>query len=285
MKTILVPTDFSKCSLNALNFAVHIAKQSGSKIHLTHSVHVPIDWAYPEMTSAGSMALGYDNQGAYYPTMKTVEQKAKKQLEKLKNTITKKGVSVDYSVSYQFMVTNVIKTAKKVNAGMVVMGTKGASGMKEMLIGSNTEKVIRQSETSVLVVPDKFKKTKIKKLLFATNFELLKNNTLKKLDEARALFKADVEFLYVNVPNYFETSFDIENQKEKFYKANKLKNNPFYIYCDLSIDQGIVNFSKKDSADLIALETHGRSGINHMLNGSIAENVCNHTEKAVLIIK
>jgi nucleotide-binding universal stress UspA family protein len=77
----------------------------------------------------------------------------------------------------------------------------------------------------------------------------------------------------------------VKNELEDFVKKFKLSNYTINIYNSRNIEKGITDFSDEVNADLIAIETHGRTGIAHLINGSLAEDVANHIDCPVLSIK
>src|SRR4051812_48203090 len=161
MKKILVPTDFSKNAAMATDVAFDIAKKAGATIVLLHVIDQVTGGSFNvEGQVAGS------NMADKLFNLKMI-QKAKAQLEKVVNDPKYAAVKVDGELRmgspYHGMIT--IIAEKKVD--LVVMGTAGKTGTSAMLIGSNTEKVIRNSNCPVLTVKGKPATNDFKNIVYA----------------------------------------------------------------------------------------------------------------------
>ena len=94
-----------------------------------------------------------------------------------------------------------------------------------------------------------------------------------------------MHLLKVNTPRSFERSEDSHRAMDEFLRTHELKRYTATIYNDLSIEEGILNFSRSIDADLIAMATHGRTGFFHVVNGSLTEDIVNRTSFPVLSVK
>jgi molybdopterin/thiamine biosynthesis adenylyltransferase len=179
--------------------------------------------------------------------------------------------------------------AKEHQADLIVMGSQGVSGMKEIFIGSNTEKVVRHSEIPVLIIKHNPVLMDFETVVFASDFE---EHSIKAYVNASRMFdlmNIKMHLLHVNLPNEsFKSSSEIEKKVTQFIKKadgnlDKLKTVKYV--SDYSIEKGILGFSNTIGADLIALATHGRKGIAHFFEGSISEDVANHSTLPVMTFK
>jgi len=128
MKRILVPTDFSPQAENALKVAVQIAQKNDSEIYLLHSLEMPLHLG----TSGGSGSLP---ESLYF--IKLAENNFEELLEK----DYLEGVKIREAIGHAEIYEDIAEAVSKHNIDLVIMGSHGASGFKEMFIGSNTEKV------------------------------------------------------------------------------------------------------------------------------------------------
>lgn len=273
MKKILVPTDFSAQAENALKVAAKLAKKHHCDIYLLHILEVTMHTVDPVTT--------YND----LPEAMFFMKLAHKQFEDLKAKDYLKGLTIHEHVEFHEIFKGVYHVCKKQNIDLVVMGSNGASGLKEMLIGSNTEKVVRTSETPVLVIKNEHKIFKTKHFVFASDFNEESKEPFKKAIEFANIFGSKVHLLMVNTPNHFITSSDAQYRIQKFIKDLKLPNHTINIYNDITIETGIINFSKSIEADLIGMSTHGRQGISHFFNGSVSEDLVNHAKRPVITFK
>ncbi|WP_341216849.1 universal stress protein [uncultured Wocania sp.] len=273
MKKILVPTDFSEQAENALKVAAQLAKTHNCEIYLLHIVEIP-------MHKVDALS-SYNNlpEAVYFMKL------AHKQFEALKTKDYLKGLVIHEHVDLHEIFKGIFQTCKKHNIDLVVMGSNGVSGLREMLVGSNTEKVVRTSETPVLVIKNEHKKFKVKDFVFASDFKDESKTSYKKALNFAEVLGAKMHLLMVNTPNKFVTSAKANNRIKKFTEDFSFSKYTINIYNDLSIEKGIMNFSQSINADLIGMSTHGRQGISHFFNGSISEDLVNHAKRPVITFK
>jgi nucleotide-binding universal stress UspA family protein len=275
MKRILVPVDFSKEAESAAKVAASIARKTDSEIFLVHMLELPVTTIDPaEMNTISS-----EPQIIYF--MKLAHQK----FDKFKKLPFLKGLRVVESVQFQHAFSGIIEESKKNKIDLIVMGSQGASGLQEMFIGSNTEKVVRKSNVPVLVIKKDVEEFSIEDIVFASDFNVESKSTFQRVIDFAKLFDARIHLLYVNTIHNFNTSENIEKRISDFMKDFDLKNYTANIYNDISIEKGILSFGRNIDADLIALNTHGRSGLSKLFNGSIGEELANHALRPVITFK
>ena len=273
MKKILVPTDFSSQAENALRVAVQLAKKFNSEIHLLHVLELPLH----KVDALSS----YNNKPEAIYFMKL----AQKKFEELAEKDYLKDLVLHEHVEFHEIFKGVFHVCKKESIDLIVMGSNGATGFKEMLVGSNTEKVVRTSETPVLVVKNEHKKFKVKDFVFASDFKDESKETYKKVIKFAEVLGAKIHLLMVNTPFKFITSNKANNRMENFANDFDFKKYTLNRFNDNSIEEGIMNFSQSIDADLIGMSTHGRQGISHFFNGSIGEDLVNHARRPVITFK
>jgi len=276
MKKILVPVDFSECSEYALEVASNLAKKYDAEIIALHMLGIPDT----VLTSSQSKEM---LEGIYY--VKLAEKRFKEFLDK----DYLKGVQITDSV-YNYKKFNELNTiALEKKADLIIMGSHGSSGLSEVFVGSNTEKVVRSSDIPVLVVKKESKNFDAENAVFACDFT---EENLKAFKNAMKLFNSlnnvTVSLLYVNLPgqNYRSTN-EIDARVKKFLiKANAINLlDQVDYYNDYTVEDGIFNYSNKIGADIIALPTHGRRGLAHFFAGSISEGLVNHSKIPVITFK
>ncbi len=275
MKRILVPIDFSKEAESAAKVAAEIARKTGSEIYLVHMLELPVTTIDPaEMNSISS-----EPQIIYF--MKLAHQK----FEKFKSLPFFDGLKVIESVQFQHAFSGIIAESEKNQIDLIVMGSQGASGLQEMFIGSNTEKVVRRSSIPVLVIKQDIDEFKIKDLVFASDFNKESKTTFQRVVNFANIFDARIHLLYINTIHNFNTTKNIEQRIAAFMDDFDFDNYDTNIYNDISIEKGILSYSRNIDADLIALNTHGRSGLSQLFNGSIGQELANHALKPVITFK
>ena len=275
MKSILVPVDFSVQAEYAAKVAAEIARQTHSKIFLLHMLELPTGVVDPT-------SFGTSNNT---PTALLFLKRAHEKFEEFKNLPFFEGLVVDDSVQFHKAYDGIIEESKKKNADLIVMGSKGASGLEEMLVGSNTEKVVRNSEIPVLVVKKDVDNFKVENIVFASNFKFDNRKAFQKILDFSSLFNARLHLLKINTIQNFETTKESSDAIRNFINDFDLGDYTLNIYNDISVESGILNFSKLIDADIIALNTHGRRGLAHLFNGSIGEDLANHAKLPVVTFK
>lgn len=275
MKKILVPTDFSENSKNAIRFAIGIAARTGAQIELLHvntaAAYAPVlpDY-YPMQTEAfGDYAAS-----------------AAADLHALKREMEFEGLNIETRVEEGFLHTAINDLVREEGCDLVVMGTKGATGAVEFFVGSNTEKVIRTSLCPVLAVPDAAtEKFRLQTVVLATTLRPDQAAAFETLAAWQKVFDFEVKILYLNNPGGFDSTTDIETAEAEFRKAYGLKNTDLFSSSNtFNEEKAILKFAEGIEADLIVMATHQRRGISHLMFGSLAEDTANHSEIPVLCI-
>jgi nucleotide-binding universal stress UspA family protein len=276
MKRILVPTDFSKTSIIALEVACAIAKKGGAEVIALHVVE--------EAGSESFRVTGEVPQKSFEDRLYTFKllEKSKKQLEKLVLDPKFSSIKLDgeLRLGNAFHGMNTIIAEQKVD--LVVMGTQGHSRLQEMIIGSNTEKVVRHSKVPVLSVHKKPTKVNFKNIVYATAMSKNEEKFSKIVMSAQAMYNSKIHLVRINTPGDFQRDRVAKEYMEKFAKKLGLKNYTINVYNDVTEEEGIIYFADSINADLIAMATHGRTGFAHVLAGSIAEEVVSHAKRPVL---
>ena len=154
-----------------------------------------------------------------------------------------------------------------------------------MFIGSNTEKVVRNSDIPVLVIKKEDDNFSADKFVFASDFsDEIKKSFAKVVDFANK-FNSHIYMVNINTPNNFKSTEVAQNTMDEFASNFEMKNYSTHIYNDVNVEKGILHFAKSIKADLIGMSTHGRKGISHFFNGSISEDLVNHAKRAVITFK
>jgi nucleotide-binding universal stress UspA family protein len=170
-------------------------------------------------------------------------------------------------------------------ADIVIMGSKGSSGIEEVLIGSNTEKVVRNSSCPVLTIKSKVSPKDIHKVVFASDFNEVPGDVVARLKAAIATINADLHLVKINTPSIFENSRSSKEKMKAFVEDFEVEAASMEVYNSASEEDGILEYADDMNADMIAMATHGRTGFLHLLSGSIAEDVVNAAKRPVWTMK
>jgi nucleotide-binding universal stress UspA family protein len=277
MKKILVPTDFSKPAVLASEVAVDIAKKAGAEITLLHVVE---EVSGSSINIEGEASYEGNWEDKIY-TMKLIE-KAKKQMAKFATDPKFSDVKVrqELRIGSPYHGMNAIIAERKVD--LVVMGTSGRSDLEQMIIGSNTEKVVRHAHCPVLTVHNKPANKEFKNIVYATSMSKEEEVFSKIVRRTQQLYDSTIHLVRINTPGNFQRDAIAKKYMNDFAKKLQLKNFTINVYNDITEEEGIIYFADSIDADLIAMATHGRTGFAHVLAGSIAEDVVSHARRPVL---
>lgn len=268
MKNILVPCDFSKPALNAFRFALDVARKSKGTIFLMNVIQLP---AIHDPIIMPVVAFEKE-------FFKELKEKTAQQFDKLIARYKPGKARVKSGVTFGSPFRMIQDFIKKKKIDLVIMGSHGSTGVREYLIGSNAEKVVRNSTVPVLIIKDYYKGP-IKDIVFANTLETESQEKLiERVKELQAFFKAKVHILYVNTPINFTADNITMERLNRFAKQFSFRNYTLNVYNYPFAESGIIQFTKWIKGDLIAMGTHGRKGIAHFLNGSLAEDVVNHAD-------
>ena len=267
MQKILVPCDFSEQSVNAFRLAVDLAHQTKGEVHVLHVIEVPVmhdSLLMPTLSFEASL-------------LKELSDNAENQFKKLaadnptQTPVITKNVFGNISVMILDYVT-------ENNIELVVMGTKGASGLRELLIGSNAERIVRRASCPVITVRAYEKLQNIKNIVFPNSLEEEQDDLVEHIKVLQGFLKASLHVVWINTPGNF-TSDNITLIKMKdFAKRFALTDYTLNIFNDTYEESGVISFAHMIKADMIAMGTHGRKGISHIMSGSLAEDVVNHID-------
>ncbi|WP_299760774.1 universal stress protein [uncultured Pontibacter sp.] len=280
MRRILVPTDFSDEARNAYEIAISVARRTGAAIKLLHVVETPYYSA--NFSATGDVMVGSDGMEQVY--MLRLLESTKAQMKELLQAVPHEGVQVVHEVDVDRPINKIRRTIKEDNVDLVVMGSKGSSGLDEFLIGSNTEKVVRTAACPVLTVKGRIKDFDVKEVVLASDFKREVRHAMDQFKAFQQLFGARMHLVYINTPGAFESSSNVRQKLEYTAEKYGLQNYTINVYNDVMEEDGILHFANDIRADLIMMATHGRTGFAHLLSGSIAEDLVNHTSIPVLTV-
>lgn len=245
MKKIILPTDFSHNAYNACEYALKLFKDEECAFYLIHT-YTPAVYQ-PEYTlgNPGQIGLGDEYQA-----------NALMQLEELQATLTtqfnnKKHKFIPHA-SFNTLVDEVLKIVENENADLVIMGTKGATGAKEILLGTHAVHLIKKATCPVIAIPSEFEYETPKEILFPTDYEVdYEKEQLQQLLDIAQKHISSIEVMHVS------TGYDLnENQIENKQKLNYLLAQTAHLFHDLP-SQGIIeainNFQLKKRMNLLVM--------------------------------
>ncbi len=276
MNKILIPTDGTELADYAYNLAHKIAQQTGAEIHALGIVPAPANAIYDlegnikedEGEDLSQMSVQKEQKllelnawQANKPDVKVVKTKIGRIEEDILNYITCESVD------------------------LVVMGTKGASGINEFLRSSHTAHIVRASPVPVLSVKCDRSSYEIHDILLISDFHEEGELNLGIIKTMMEVFQANLHLLKINTLANFETTREVRQNMRRFEALHGLHHAEHHIYCDNSVEEGIIHFSADTGIDFVAIGTHQRKGLGRLFRHSVSEELVNHIWQPILTFK
>ena len=278
MKKILVPTDFSKNASDAILVGAQMAKAFEAKLVL---LHVNTTSAYA-LTMSEYYTIDMLNAEKY---AQASYERLFAQRDELLSNPAYKGLDIKTYVESGFIHGTVNKLVEEEDIDLVVMGTKGASGLDGFIFGSNTERVIRTSHCPILIIPEGAKSFGPQRIVFASTLQDNQLSAFRFLSKLQKRLDFEVDILYLNNPGNAQTSAEIKAMMSDLASKSALHHTDVFTVGNVfDEEKAIQTFAKKMNADCIAMATHQRKGLARLLFGSLTEDSANHSKIPILSI-
>lgn len=275
MKKILVPIDFSENCENALVYALEMAKLYKAELVLLHTFELPISESQITPINYAEIyeAIEQSNSDQFKDEMPRFEEIAKSHAAG--------HITMSHIMKPGELIYNIKEVVKHENIDFVVMGTNGASGWFESLIGTNTSSVISEIEVPVLSISHDTKFHKMETIGFRTRY---KEDEIYALNEVMDLAKrigAKVKCLYVKTPDSGFKGERIEYWESIFENE---KNLDFFAIPSDNVETAIEDFIVNQSIDLMAMVEHRKNFFARLFTTSNTEKMSLHSKTPILAL-
>ncbi len=270
MQTILVPTDFSLAADNALKVAKSIAKKTKATIYLANFYSLPMaDYSYPEISMPSEILI-------------QVKEAAKIEIEKLCVSLKKEGFTVVSTVEMGFATDEIIELSNKIQPNLIVMGTTGATGFINKVIGSNAAHVMQKTNHPIMLVPQDYTYDGIHNVVYLAELKDDDTPILSKLfDFADELEIEHIRLLNVNTGFFFQP---IDEQLMlKLDNAFGLEKIKLETVNGADTKEGIENYLKKHLVDLVVMSTHKKTLLERIFVKSDTNKMALYSKVPVLV--
>lgn len=282
MIKVLVPFDFSQTANYALNFATGLAtRYSNLEIVVLHIIETPVSTGMGTMGGGLESVPDFQNQIYFMELIETRKRQMAEIDERYKGSIFNFQTKVVLGSVFK----SISESVAEQDPDLIVMGSKGASGLEEVMVGSNTEKVVRTATCPVVTIKAETDVATMKKVVFASDFRYSDEKVANRIKRMQTVFDAEFYFVVVNTPGNFESTRESINRIRTFVQKHHFENIKAEVYNSISEESGIIEFAEDINADMIAMTTSGRTGLLHLITGSIAEDVVNHSKRPVWTYK
>ena len=278
MKKILIPTDLSSNASNAISYAFQLFRNSNVQFYILHVDHPIIDMPTSSIEFMSPTT---------YPDLVSQKKMVEKQILKIIKNLNIKDDNFNYEIENEigFAGDVIVSKAQELNCDLIIMGTKGATGLSQFFIGSVTASVIRKSDISVLAIPENFTFEKLEKIVFATDYEGISNKkTLQPLFELARMFDAKVMMFHAIEAKEPIAAYIEELQVWKAEKNfHHVKHTNSIATCE-NIPDGILDFAGENEADLIAIIPHTYNFFENLLHKSVSKQIAFESKTPILAL-
>ena len=277
MKNILIPTDFSENSLNAVKYAISFFEDIGANFYMLHV-------SLTDEMNEDECYYKYSDTDQDQIISLNPSDKLQLELQETKQLSSNKKHSF-YAIHEQVQFIEAIrKCVLDKHIDFIVMGTKGESKQSNTVLGSHTADVITRVKCTVLVIPEKAKYTKPKNIVFPTDFNIYyKGKLLNTLSEILEKKNAEMSVLYISKKIQDLSSLQ---KKNRGYLEAYLQDKPhsFYFISNENVDNAIEDFVSKTNVDMIAMIAKNLNLFQRTLFQPIVAKVSYHTKVPFLVL-
>lgn len=277
MKNILVPTDFSENAFNALKYGLELFQGQKCTFYLLHVNPIPT-YSGSDTTLESSMAT----------LQESLLKDSKRHLNELLGRV--EGLSLNHShtfvtlATYDFFVDTIKREVRNRDIDLIVMGTKGASGLKKMTVGSNTGDVITKVKCPLLAVPDSAVFNNPKEIAFPTDFQI--GYDLKVLDdllEMAAIGKSVIRILHISKKG---EELNQEQMTNKQFLQDYFKDieHSFHSLTGTKLETAVQCFTESRDIDMIAMVAKNLNFFQRILFRPAVEEISYHIKVPFLVL-
>lgn len=277
MKKILIPVDFSDVSKFGIDIAKKIAKTSNVELHLLNIISLPSHILLDkngELVEDGEMDI---------QALKLLKIEAELKMRNLLDSLA--DYEVKSCICFGHLNEETIKYAKNNTIDLIVMGTRGSTGIKEYITGSNAEYVAMHATAPVFTVKCDRSEMQIKSLVFTNSFKSEITTFPEIIKNIQEAFNAEIHLLRVNTPNTFMSDDEVLVNMKKFVDKYKLIDVKYAVINDKEVESGIEKYCLFNNVDVISIGSRQRTGVNKLINGCISADLVNHVFKPIITYK
>ncbi len=276
MKNILLPTDFSMNALNAIEYAVQLFKDENCTFHLLNTF-TPTAYNMATFADGHSTLLIEEITRENSETaLKEIEANLQKKFNNPKHTFRTLA-------AFNLLVNEITAVVRERNIDAIVMGTKGATGAKEVFLGTNTMYTIKKVNCAVIAVPEEFTYEDPKEVLFPTDFKFsMQNQYLKLLKFICTSHNARLNILNI----YFGEPLAPSQEEVKNQFAKLLKDNTHVFhtaeYTDLV--EAVEQFRIKHRVNFLVMVQNKHSFFENLMFKPVIKKMVYHTNVPFMVI-
>lgn len=278
MKNILLPTDFSENSWNAIKYAIQLFEDEMCTFHLFNA-YTPVvyDLTYVLMRSPAQFGLRDPIRHASKESLNELK------LQVLQEFGTNPNHEFETIARFETLVIGVKELIDERHIDLVIMGTKGATGAKEILFGSNTVQIFREIKCPIIAIPSDFEYVSPQNILFPTDLEVEFNAAqLQILKEIAVLQQAKVKAMHVSTG--YNLTDGQEQNKVRLKSIFKPVGYEFHDFENMEIGQAIDKFQEAHTVDMLAMINNKHSFFENVFFKNTINQIGFHLSIPFLVI-
>jgi len=272
---ILCPTDFSECSLNAIEYATRLGEKYKADLILFHVLNRE---DYEKLSP--SDALGKHQMDFVLEKLQNLQDAVLK--ESLKNGL-KSCISI---VKEGSIVKETLEYATEINAGLIVVGTEGVNDFRENIIGSRASRIVEQSDRDILVVPRKVYFKAPRKLVYASDYLEEDKIAIQKIVEVAKFFDSEIDLVHVSTTHKaLDKSLHMTMVEEikPFIKYDKVNFVLKSFRDDVAL--GLENYLQTAKGDILVTLSEKKSFFDQIFSKSLSKKMAYFINKPLWVIK
>jgi nucleotide-binding universal stress UspA family protein len=267
---ILIPTDFSVQAEFAYLMVKKLEEKTPVDIHFLHVMNVP---------DTVSLDAGGNIQTCGEIDVNYVEKQKEIAERKLADLKTLYGDDINSHLVFGKVTDGILNFAENNHFDLIVMGTKGAWGIKEKLSGSETQMIARKSKIPVLSLMCDRSDLNIQNILLVHNFNHPAKENLQLMHKLIKAFNTKFHLLQIISGKVEAEKARVESNMKMFAELNGIVNYECHLINDNDVEKGVVNFNQMSNMDIVCIGTHGKGGLFHH---SATEKLINHLFKPII---
>ena len=274
MKKILFPTDFSDVSKNAFIYALKLADSINAEIITLHVYELPqasyIDTTpYLQEIYEVSELSNFENYRDEVPVLRKIAEENDLGHVKISNVLVMGN-----------LIQETLKITRRENIDYLVMGTKGATGLKETFLGTVTTKVMNDAKAIVLAIPENCKYQPIKKILFVTQYIPQDLDILRKVMALAKVFQSHIDCLRIQTSHHEGKKYDME-EWEQIAKGNDIV---LHSIIGNDVEGLILNFIESHKINMIAMHVYHKNFFEKLFQISLSKKLAFHINVPILAV-
>ena len=279
MKNILIPTDFSDNSCNAIKYAISMFWDQECTFYLLNTYT-------PAIAGSRFMAASFEESMLTNSAAKYSQKGLDDLLARVKNDFVNELHHFETISSFSLLVDEIIESISAYDIELVIMGTTGATGMEEVFMGSNTVRVIKSvKDCPVLAVPQNFEFQKPTEIAFATDFtRFYTKSELRPLVELAGIFDATVRIVHVQYEIKTLSELQLFNLGMLRKYLGDLEHYVHTVSELNSVSKTLEVFSREMDIHLLAMLNYQHSYMEQLVREPVVKRVAFHTQIPLLVI-